>query len=66
MGPRSSRGPKWMDGWLRLQGGALVTQEYWRVLTGVFWTFGERLCPLVQVGRDEPHQLSCLVLRKPS
>jgi len=42
----------------------LVRQEYWKVFSGEYWTFGERVYPNVQVGVDEKHHLTCLVLKK--
>ena len=53
-----------VDGWLRANGGTLCEQEYWRFFEGEFWTFGNRVTPPRQVGRDEPHQVSCLLIRK--
>jgi hypothetical protein len=43
---------------------AIVKQEYWRVFSGEWWTFGETLRPAVEVGRDQLHQLTCLLVRK--
>jgi len=43
---------------------AIVKQEYWRVFSGPWWTFGETLRPPVEVGRDELHQLTCIMVRK--
>lgn len=53
-----------VDDWLARNGGTLVAQEYWQMFTGELWTFGERLRPPVQVDREGPHHLSCLLLRK--
>ena len=43
---------------------AIVKQEYWRVFSSPWWTFGETLRPPVEVGRDDLHQLTCLLIRK--
>jgi hypothetical protein len=43
---------------------SIVRQEYWRVFSGEFWTFGETLRPAVQSDRDDLHQLTCLIIRK--
>ncbi len=53
-----------VDGWLVRNRGKLIAQEYWRMYTGQYWTFGERLRPPVQVDRDERHHLTCLLLQK--
>jgi 2-polyprenyl-3-methyl-5-hydroxy-6-metoxy-1,4-benzoquinol methylase len=42
----------------------IVVQEYWRVFSGEFWTFGETLRMPVQTTSDNLHQLTCLVVRK--
>jgi SAM-dependent methyltransferase len=53
---------KELDRWFA--GASIVKQEYWRVFSGEFWTFGETLVPPVQTTRDDLHQLTCLVVRK--
>jgi len=53
-----------VDGWLARNRGKLIAQEYWRMFTGEYWTFGERLRPPVQVDRGERHHLTCLLLQK--
>ena len=42
----------------------VVRQEYWRVFSGEFWTFGQRLTPPVETDQHEEHHLSCALLRK--
>jgi len=42
----------------------IVEQEYWRVFTGDYWTFGERLETAQQVDRDAPHHMTCILCRK--
>ena len=51
-----------VDAWLAL-GFEIVQQEYHRVFTGNLWAFGERLRPPVETGPDEPHHLTCILLR---
>ena len=53
---------KELDQWFA--GASIVRQEYWRVFSGEFWTFGETLRPPVQTDREDLHQLTCLVVRK--
>ena len=55
-----------LDGWLRDTGLELAQQRYWKVFTGDFWGCGEYLYPRQEVTAAEPHQLTGVVLRKPS
>jgi len=56
---------KQIDGWLAASGGVLVKQEFWRFFTGEYWTIGDRICPPENTGRDQPHQITCVLIRKP-
>jgi 2-polyprenyl-3-methyl-5-hydroxy-6-metoxy-1,4-benzoquinol methylase len=51
-----------VQAWLA-DGFEVARQEYYRVFTGDLWAFGERLSPPVKTGVDEPHHLTCLLLR---
>lgn len=51
-----------IEKWLAM-GFEIVRQEYYRVFTGELWAFGERLSPPVRTGVNEPHHLSCVMLR---
>ena len=51
-----------LDRWFA--GVSIVKQEYRRVFSGEFWTFGETLSPPVRTTKGEPHQLTCLAIRK--
>jgi len=51
-----------VQGWLA-EGFEIVRQEYYRIFTGDLWAFGERLCPSVKTGVNEPHHLTCILLR---
>ena len=42
----------------------IVEQEYWRFYNGEFWGVGEKLCPSRQVGKNEQHDLTCLLIKK--
>ena len=42
----------------------IVIQEYWRMFSGEYWTFGEAVLPPVQATREERHQLTCLLVQK--
>lgn len=46
-------------------GGKVLDQEYWRVFSGPYWTFGRQLYPPIQTNRDSLHQLTCMLLGKP-
>jgi SAM-dependent methyltransferase len=51
-----------IDRWLAV-GFEVERQEYYRVFTGDLWAFGERLRPPVKTTADEPHHLTCVLLR---
>ena len=51
-----------VQGWLS-EGFEIVRQEYYRIFTGDLWAFGERLRPSVKTAVNEPHHLTCLLLR---
>ena len=44
--------------------GEIVEQEFWRFFEGEFWTVGRQTIPPAWVGPGEPHQLTCLLMRK--
>jgi 2-polyprenyl-3-methyl-5-hydroxy-6-metoxy-1,4-benzoquinol methylase len=49
----------WIDG-----NGKIIDQEYYRVFTGDYWSFGERIYPLKKVTNQEPHHLTCILIQK--
>jgi len=53
-----------IDKWLSDNNGTLLSQEYWRIWEGDFWTVGNKIIPPVKVDRNELHQLSCLLIQK--
>ena len=53
-----------INDWLAATSLQIVEQEYYRVFTGEFWTFGERVIPCEQVDKSGPHHLTCLLLQK--
>jgi len=53
-----------IDGWLRDDRGRIVQQEYWRFWQGDYWTFGDQVLPPLQVGENDRHQLTCILLQK--
>jgi 2-polyprenyl-3-methyl-5-hydroxy-6-metoxy-1,4-benzoquinol methylase len=44
--------------------GEILEQEYWQAWSGNYWTHGQQLIPPVQVEKHQPHQLTCLLVRK--
>jgi len=60
----SSRGE--IDDWLGETGSEIVRQEFWRFWSGEVWTQGTPLPAPHQVTKNDPHQLTCLLLRKSS
>ena len=55
-----------IDAWLAASGCELLEQQYWQVFSGDLWTVGEQIYPFRQVGVEDRHHLSCLLLRKPT
>lgn len=53
-----------VDGWLSNTGSEIVCQELWQFWSGEVWTQGTPLPVPRQVTRTDPHQLTCLLLRK--
>ena len=53
-----------IEEWLASNPIEIVSQEYYEVFTGEFWTFGKRLYPAKKAEKSERHHLTCLLLRK--
>ena len=53
-----------LDEWLRDTGSEIVRQEFWQFWTGTVWAQGSALPVPRQVGASDPHQLTCLLIRK--
>lgn len=49
--------------WVERSHAVVVKQEFWRFYSGEFWSCGSRVAPPRSVDRNEPHQLTCLLLR---
>jgi SAM-dependent methyltransferase len=54
-----------LDGWLSGSMAQVEVQEYWRIETGRVHALGDWLFPAEEVSKDQAHQLTCLLLRKP-
>lgn len=50
--------------WFKTAELEIVEQEYWRLWTGEVWRQGEWLDRPIRSERSQPHQLTCLLLRK--
>jgi 2-polyprenyl-3-methyl-5-hydroxy-6-metoxy-1,4-benzoquinol methylase len=50
--------------WLGENNGELVKQEFYKVFTGEFWTYGDRLSKPYKVEKTEQHHLTCVLLKK--
>jgi 2-polyprenyl-3-methyl-5-hydroxy-6-metoxy-1,4-benzoquinol methylase len=55
-----------VDGWLHDTGAKIISQEFWQFWSGEVWTQGEPLPTPREVTRDDPHQLTCLLIRNPA
>jgi SAM-dependent methyltransferase len=53
-----------IDHWLDNNNGVIVEQEYYRVFTGEYWTYGKRLNVPQKVSRKQNHQLTALIVKK--
>jgi len=53
-----------LDGWQAMFPARLVSQAYYQVFTGEFWTFGTRISPPVKVDVSQPHQLTGVMLQR--
>jgi SAM-dependent methyltransferase len=50
--------------WLSDNNGKILEQEYWQFFSGEYWTCGKRICPPLQVDKNDKHQISCLLIKK--
>ncbi len=50
--------------WLEAFNLDIVIQEYWQFCTGPFWSEGKPLFPPRPAGINDPHQITCLSLKK--
>lgn len=55
-----------IDGWLARTGATIAEQEYWEYWDGGTWTVGNQILPPRKSSAAEPHQHTCLLLRKPA
>ena len=55
---------KEIDVWLKENRGEIIDQEYYKVFSGDFWTFGERIYPPQKIEKGENCHLTCLLIQK--
>lgn len=53
-----------IDRWCETNGATLIDQEFWQFWTGELWTQGKQIVPPVRSSSKEPHQHTCMLLRK--
>ena len=53
-----------LDSIVRTFHGRILIQEYWKVFSGELWAFGRRLESPQQSSKENPHQLTCLLIQK--
>jgi 2-polyprenyl-3-methyl-5-hydroxy-6-metoxy-1,4-benzoquinol methylase len=53
-----------IDRWQKENNLDLLEQEYWQFSTGEYWTTGTELDKPETVGKDETHQISCIIFQK--
>jgi len=52
--------------WMDENNGVIIDQEYYKVFTGEYWTYGKRLDIPQKVPKEENHQLTALIVKKVS
>ena len=55
-----------LDEWFRDGRGTIVDQEYWQFWDGDYWTVGNQVIPPRPVRAEDKHQLSCILVQRPS
>jgi len=53
-----------IESWLDENNGIITDQEYYRVFTGKYWTYGKRLNIPQKVSKKENHHLTTLIVKK--
>lgn len=59
-----SHGTADLERWLKAGNAEVVDQEYWRYWSGTHWTEGQQIIPPERSSVDQPHQHTCLLIRK--
>ncbi len=52
--------------WMQNTTFKIVEQEFYKVFTGDYWSFGERIVPVEKVENTDLHHLTCILLQKES
>lgn len=53
-----------LDRWFQPDGAAIIEQEYWRYWDGDYWTVGNQILPPEKTSAQQPHQHTCIHVRK--
>lgn len=53
-----------LDRWCSESNAEIIEQEFWQFWTGELWTQGKQIIPPVKANASQPHQLTCLLLRR--
>ena len=53
-----------LNDWIKEFNGEIIEQQYWQFWDGKFWSAGNRIIPPVMTESDQPHQLSCVLIKK--
>ncbi|MBA7509014.1 tRNA 5-carboxymethoxyuridine methyltransferase [subsurface metagenome] len=53
-----------IESWLDENNGVLIDQEYYKVFTGKYWTYGKRLNVPQKVSKKKKHHLTALIIKK--
>ena len=55
---------KEIDTWMKEDPGNIIEQEYYKIFSGDFWTFGDRVFPPCKVRAEDRCHLTCLIIQK--
>jgi SAM-dependent methyltransferase len=53
-----------LDQWLSSASAQIVRQDYWAFWTGEVWRQGERVAPPQRSTATQPHQITCILIRR--
>lgn len=53
-----------VEKWLERNSARIIEQEFYEIFEGELWTFGSRVYPPRQVGREERCHLTCILMQK--
>ena len=53
-----------LERWLNADQARVIEQQYWQYWSGEHWTVGDQVIPPKQVGKEDNHQMTCILLKK--